>query len=86
MLLTASSGLFDDPVARRFLEESERFTASMLRSVTRKSGDKSGASPGDGDRERLQSGMSRLSESVAPLMARLSPEDRSVLEGPPESG
>jgi hypothetical protein len=82
MLLTASTGLFDDPEARRFLEESERFTATMLRSVTRKTGD----GPGDGARERLESGMSRLRETVAPLMARLSPEDRSVLEGSAESG
>jgi hypothetical protein len=82
MLLTASAELFDDPVARRFLEESERFTASMLRAVNRKSGD----ALGDGAREGLEGGMSRLKETVAPLMARLSPGDRSVLEGPPESG
>jgi len=82
MLLTASAGLFDDPVARRFLEESERFMASMLRTVRQRSGDE----PGDGAREGLESGMSRLNETVAPLVARLSPEDRSVLEGPPESG
>ena len=95
MLLTASAGLFDDPVARRFLEESERFTASMLQTVRRRSGnqqsgDKSDTKSGDeraeSDRAGLRSGMSRLSETVAPLMARLAPEDRSVLEGPAESG
>jgi hypothetical protein len=86
MLLTASAELFDDPEARRFLEQSERVMASMLRTVSRKSGAKSGEGPGDSGRERLESGMSRLSETVAPLMARLSPDDRSVLEGPPESG
>ena len=31
MLLTASSALFDDPVARRFLEQVERFAGSMIR-------------------------------------------------------
>jgi hypothetical protein len=82
MLLTASGALFDDPEARRFLEESERFMASMLRTVRQKSGDRSG----HGAREGLTSGMSRLSETVAPLVARLSPQDRAVLEGPAENG
>jgi len=34
MLLTASPSLFDDPAARRFLEEVERFSVSMLRTVS----------------------------------------------------
>jgi len=80
MLLTASPSLFDDPAARRFLEQVERFSASMIRTVS--------ASPAPGpsaeDRERLLSEMSELQTTVAPLLARIPTGDVSLLEGSPE--
>jgi hypothetical protein len=79
MVLTASPSLFDDPDARRFLEQVERLSVSLVRTLA--------ASAGDGqDRdgtERVTSQMSEVQASVAPLVARIPPEDRAALEGLP---
>jgi hypothetical protein len=80
MLLTASPSLFDDPEARRFLEDVERFSVSMVRTVS------AAASEGDGsngdDLARLASEKSHLQEAMKPLLARIpSAEDRALLEG-----
>jgi hypothetical protein len=80
MLLAASSSLFDDPEARRFLDVVERFTASMVHVVSASSG---GADT-DG-RARLGSEMAQVQAAVAPLLARIPAEDRRVLEGPPRT-
>jgi hypothetical protein len=80
MLLTASSSLFDDPVARKFLEGVERLTASMVRMA---SPSPKGGSNKDGH-ERLTAAMAQVRTDVGPLLARIPAEDRSVLEGPPE--
>jgi len=77
MLLTASPNLFDDPVARSFLEEVERFSASMVRMVPRWPTDALSAA----DRRWLVSEMSRLKEFVDPLLARIPQGDRALLEG-----
>jgi hypothetical protein len=81
MLLTASPSLFDDPVARRFLEQLERFSASMFGTASARSR----GVPGADDRARLASEMSRLQATVKPLLARIPSEDRSLLEGPPRA-
>jgi hypothetical protein len=77
MLLTASPSLFDDPAARRFLEEVERFSVSMLRTV---SGPSTAALTSE-TRERLTAEMSQLKTTVEPLLARNPPKDRALLEG-----
>jgi hypothetical protein len=77
MLLTASPSLFDDPAARRFLEEVERFSVSMRRTV---SGPSTAALTSE-TRERLTAEMSQLKTTVEPLLARIPPKDRALLEG-----
>jgi hypothetical protein len=78
MLLTASPNLFDDPAARRFLGQVERFSVSMLRTVSASSA----AALSSASRERLTAEMSQLETTVEPLLARISPKDRALLEGP----
>jgi hypothetical protein len=81
MLLTASPSLFDDPEARRFLEQVERFSVSMFRAVSASSG----AALSADSRERLTAEMSQLEATVQPLLARIPLKDRASLEGPPEA-
>jgi hypothetical protein len=76
MLLTASPSLFDDPAARRFLEQVERFSVSLFRSSD-------GVLSAHG-RERLTAEMSELENAVRPLLERIPLKDRALLEGPPE--
>lgn len=77
MLLTASPSLFDDPAARHFLEQVERFSISMFRSLSVSSA--TGLSPSS--RERLSVEMAQLRIAVEPLLGRIPPEDRALLEG-----
>jgi hypothetical protein len=77
MLLTASPSLFDDSEARRFLDQVERFSVSMFRTVQASSG---GPVSGE-DRARLTTEMSDLRATVEPLLARIPAPDRSALEG-----
>ena len=79
MLLTASSSLFDDPAARRFLEQVERFSVSMISALSA-----SAAALSPESRTRLTVEMSELGSVVKPLLARIPPEDRALLEGSPE--
>jgi hypothetical protein len=78
MLLTVSPNLFDDPVARRFLEYVQRLSISMFHAATR--------SPGSArnklDRAHLEAELSLVKEAMDPLLSRIPTEDRSVLEGP----
>ncbi|MGD0984758.1 MAG: hypothetical protein ABSA65_13220 [Acidimicrobiales bacterium] len=78
MLLTAAPSLFDDPVARRFLEEVELFSASVFREAIRPRGQLS-----EDDRTHLESAMTRLRVAVDPLFVRIPNADRALLEGPP---
>jgi hypothetical protein len=77
MLLSASPSLFDDPDARVFLEQVERFSVTMLRAVTTPVGQAIGTE----DRDRLATEMTRLKETVQPLLIRIPPEERHLLEG-----
>jgi len=81
MVLTASSSLFDDPVARAFLAQTERMAGVMFRT----SSATSAAGPGTKERDRLASEMSRLKAAVTPLLGRIPAEERSILEGPSET-
>ena len=78
MLLTAAPGLFDDPVARRFLEEVERFSVSVFRTAAGSRGQLS-----EDDQAHLESAMAQLQAAVAPLFVRIPDADRALLEGPP---
>ena len=78
MLLTAAPGLFDDPVARRVLEEVERFSVSVFRTAAGSRGQLS-----EDDRAHLESAMAQLQAAVAPLLVRIPDADRALLEGPP---
>jgi len=80
MLLTSSPSLFDDPAARTFLERVERFSVTMFRLVSAAAGQ-----PVDGhDREHLSQEMARVRETVQPLLTRIPPEERRLLEGTTE--
>jgi hypothetical protein len=77
MLLTASPALFDDPEARRFLEEVERFSGLILSKLHRSDG-----TLADDDRQRLEAEFSKVEQTVGPIMARLPTADESLFEGP----
>ena len=77
MMLTASSSLFDDPEARRLLEQVERFSVSMLSAVSPKTQSKSGEDP----RGALTSELALVQAAVAPLLGRLPAQDQPLLEG-----
>jgi hypothetical protein len=77
MLLTASPALFEDPEARRFLEELERFSALVV-SRLRRSDD----TLADDDRQQLEAEFSKVEQAVGPLRARLPTADESLFEGP----
>jgi hypothetical protein len=77
MLLIAAPMLFDDPTARAFLEEAQRFSALMIRIAVARTGT---ALTGQ-DRQRLSDGAARLQTAVAPLIARLPKPDAAILEG-----
>jgi hypothetical protein len=76
MVLTASPSLFEDPEARRFLEQVERLSVSMFRRVS-----VSSRAVASADDARLTSDMARLKTTVEPLLARIPTEDRALLEG-----
>jgi hypothetical protein len=76
MLLTASAALFDDPEARRFLEEVERFSGLILSRLNRSDGTLTG------DLQHLESEFSKVEQAIDPLMARLPKADDSLFEGP----
>jgi hypothetical protein len=80
MLLTASPILFDDPEARQFLEQVERFSVSMFRAAYASSGSTLSAD----NRERLKVERVRLKATVEPLLMRIPLQDRALLEGSSE--
>jgi hypothetical protein len=80
MLLTASPSLFDDPLARKFMEEVDRFSVLMFRLLS----SSSGKALSEDRREQLTSEVSRLQATVEPLLARIPMKDRSLLEGVPQ--
>ena len=76
MLLTASPSLFEDPEARRFLEQVEQLSVSMFRRLHLSS-----RAPAGADDARLTADMARLRTTVEPHLARIPTEDRALLEG-----
>jgi hypothetical protein len=80
MLLTASPSLFDDPEAHQFLDQVERFSVSMFRAANASSE----SVLSDDRREKLKAEMAQLKATVEPLLTRIPPPDRSLLEGPSE--
>jgi hypothetical protein len=77
MLLTAAPGLFDDPLARRFLEEVELFSATVFPMALKHQGRLN-----EDDRAHLESAMSQLRVVVEPLFMRIPNADRALLGGP----
>jgi hypothetical protein len=77
MLLTASPAFFDDPEARRFLEEVERFSGLILSRLH-----KSDGTLADDDRRHLEAEFSKVEQTVSPIMARVPKADESLFEGP----
>lgn len=71
MLLTASPSLFDDPVARLFLEDIQRLAGDLYRALEAAAG-----APSDTARERLATQMRQVHSSAGPLVARLPAEYR----------
>ena len=72
MLLTASPSLFDDPVARLFLEDVQRLAGELARALAAESA----GAPGDTPRQRLAAQMRQVDASADPLVARLPAEYR----------
>jgi hypothetical protein len=77
MLLTASPALFEDPQARQFLQEVERFSGLILSKVHTSDG-----TLADSDRASLEAEFSKVAQAVQPLMARIPGADQSLFEGP----
>jgi hypothetical protein len=75
MLLTASPAFFEDPEARRFLEEVERFSGLIISRIRRSDG-----TLADEDRQHLESEFSRVEQALRPLRARLPDADESIFE------
>jgi len=78
MLLTASPSLFDDPVARSFLEQVQRLSGSMFRAVSASSRGPLNTTA----RTSLAADMSELQTAAQPLLARVSTADQSLLAAP----
>ena len=76
MLLSASPSLFDDPAARVFLEQVERLSVTMIRAARTPAG----RAIATDDRDRLNTEMTRLTQTVQPLLTRIPPEERHLLE------
>jgi hypothetical protein len=70
MLLTASPSLFDDPVARLFLEDVQRLAGELARALAPP------GAPSDESKERLAAQMRQVHSSAGPLVARLPAEYR----------
>ena len=75
MLLTASPVLFEDPEARQFLEEAERFSGLILSRIH-----KSDGTIGDDDLKHLETEYVKVEQAVRPLMTRLPKADESLFE------
>ena len=70
MLLTASPSLFDDPVARLFLEEVQRLAGELVRALAPP------GAPSEASKERLTAQMRLVHARAGPLVARLPAEFR----------
>ncbi len=81
MILVASPALFDDPDARRFLEEVERLAGTMYGALAlhklSPAPPKAGA---DSIVASLRAGRSKVDARIGPLAARLADKDRAPLD------
>ena len=76
MLLTAPPSLFDDRVARVFLEDVQRLAGAMVQAAVAAAGGPLGAAA----RAQLEAMMAAASKSGAPLAARLPQDYRVTVE------
>jgi hypothetical protein len=76
-LLIAAPALFDDPEARDFMDQAERFSALLVRIGL----NRPGQDISDAARERLSTAKDAMSAAVQPLLARLNRREVSALEG-----
>lgn len=76
MLLTAAPALFDDPVARNFMNRAEGFSSLMLRAALSGQRDVT-----DADRAKLAQAKEELRIAVQPMLVRLGRQESAVLEG-----
>ncbi len=79
MVLTAAPALFDDPEAREFMEQAERFSGMLLRVEINGEGHELT----DADRGKLTEAKQTLSTAAQPLLARLNARQVMDLEGGP---
>jgi len=75
MVLTAAPALFEDPVARDFMEKVERFSALLVRMVRR-----AGEGLTSTDRRKVSQMKDALDSAIQPLLSRLRAEDVAALE------
>jgi hypothetical protein len=77
MLLTAGPGFFDDPQARRFLDEVERLAGSIYRVFTTTTGRLNADV-----RKRLKSEMAQVEAAAQPLVGRIPVEEWALSDRP----
>lgn len=77
MLLTAGPGFFDDPQARRFLDEVERLAGSIYRVFTATTGRLNADV-----RKRLKSEMAQVEAAAQPLVGRIPVEEWALSDRP----
>lgn len=77
MVLTAAPALFDDPTAREFMDQVERFSSMLIRIGL----GQSGHGLTDTDRAKLSEAKDTLSTAVQPLLARLDRREITAVEG-----
>ncbi len=77
MVLTAAPALFDDPEARNFMDQAERFSAMLVRIGLGNVGHE----VTDVDRATLSRAEEDLSTAVQPLLARLDRREVAAVEG-----
>lgn len=77
MVLTAAPALFDDPAARDFMDQVERFSAMLVRlGLTRP-----GHAVTDADRAKLSDAKDVVRAAVQPLLSRLDIREVTAVEG-----
>jgi pilus assembly protein TadC len=81
MLLSAPSNLFDDPAARAFVAEVERFSGLVFQAIA----PAAGGDQRPGNVDRLVLGMSTLRATAEPLLNRLPTEVLAAFEQGPRA-
>jgi hypothetical protein len=76
MVLTAAPALFEDPVARTFMEQIEHFSSMLIRIGLGRRGHE----VTDADRAKVSESKASLTASFQPLLSRLDPHEVSAIE------